>query len=65
MSPLQYALVGIAIWVLLALAIWGLVRGASLGEDDIEEVFPEPPPVRSLDDRHEWRGNSAKAHHAD
>lgn len=56
-------------WVLVAIAValataYVLTRGGSLGEDDIEEVFPDPP-ARAPEARHEWRNTSAKAPHAD
>lgn len=52
-------------WILFGLGVMGVVgyaltRGGSLGEDDVEEVFPDPP-TRLVDERHEWRNNSAKA----
>lgn len=55
--------------ILVAIAIFAgmgyvLTRGGSLGEDDIEEVFPEPP-TRTPDERHLWSNNSPKVPHAD
>lgn len=56
-------------WILLIVGVglavsWSLTAGGKLGEDDIEEVFPDPP-ARQVDERHEWRNNSAKAPHAE
>lgn len=57
------------LWIVLivgvALAVgWSLSAGGKLGEDDIEEVFPDQPD-RAPEARHEWRNTSAKAPHAD
>lgn len=55
-------LLGLILLILsFAAFVYGLNRGASLGEDDPEEVFPDAP----RPERHEWRNNSAKAPHAE
>lgn len=56
-------------WILFVLAVcgavgWSLTAGGKMGEDDIEEVFPDQPD-RAPEARHEWCNNSAKAPHAD
>lgn len=59
------AVILIAIALGLAIAfLYALVRGGTLGEDDIEEVFPDRP-ARAPEAQHEWRNTSAKAPHAD
>lgn len=55
----------LAVAALFAVTGYVLTRGGKLGEDDIEEVFPDQPAARLPDDRHEWRNNSAKAPHAE
>ena len=57
-------------WALIVAAValgvaWSLTAGGKLGEDDIEEVFPDPAPDRTPEARHEWRNASAKAPHAE
>ncbi|AZG14959.1 hypothetical protein [Cupriavidus pauculus] len=56
-------------WLLIIVGVaagvaWSLTAGGKLGEDDVEEVFPDPRPEGTPDVRHQWRGNSAKAPHA-
>ncbi|MCA3183237.1 MULTISPECIES: hypothetical protein [unclassified Cupriavidus] len=57
-------------WVVIVVAValgvcWSLTAGGKMGEDDIEEVFPNTAPDRSPEARHEWRNSSAKAPHAE
>ena len=62
MTAMYYAFgAGVGVGFVIALGAIAIMAAIStMGEDDIE-----PPSTRRPDDRHQWRNNSAKAHHAE
>lgn len=68
MTPTQYVLLGIAIWLFLAIFTWAIVHGGSLGEDDPEEFEPRgyvDQDGESTPGRDAWKHAAVKTHHAE
>lgn len=66
MTTTQYILIGIAIWMLLALPIWAIVHGA--GENDPEEFEPRgyvDQDTQTAYDAEAWKHAVPKTHHAE